>query len=593
MSTGRRLDEARAHGKAGRWNQAASACRGVLRADPDHVEALVLLAEALERLGRIDEAVVLIDAASARRPRAVVLLTLRADLRQASGKLSEAVAAYQEAIAVGSDHGPAWWGLACAQAALGDHVSAAEGFRRLVEIQPNHGLARHNLGQSLFTLGQIDAAVEAFRASIADLPTEARCMPLSNISVAIPGAPSASNRDVLNARREFASACLPPISDQFRGRIPNHPGSGRPIRVGYVSGFFDKRNWMKPVWGLVNRHNRGRFEVHLISDTPAATLGLGYRPDPRDRFHDVSALSAGEAARRIEELGIDVLIDLNGYSRPARLPIYMLRPAPVQVAWFNMFATSGMEAYDALIGDAHVVQPEEEPFYTERVERVSGSYLTFEVAYPVPDVARPPCLMRDHLTFGCLAPQYKITTEVVAAWSRILLGSPGSRLLLKNATLERPTGRAFVLGLFKEQGIDPERLDLEGPAEHFAFLERYAEIDVALDTFPYNGGTTTTEAIWQGVPVITFHGDRWASRTSATILREGGLAEFVADDLDGFIAQGIALANDPATPARLETLRTSMRDKLRGSSVCDTAKLAREIEAIFERLLSSKAQDLR
>lgn len=593
MSTGRRLDEARTHGKSGRWNEAAAACRRILRANPDHDDALVLLAEALERLGRIDEAVVLIDAAWARRPRAVALLALRADLRQAKGALSEAVAAYQEAVAVDSDHGPAWWGLACAQAGLGDHVSAAESFRRLVEIQPGHGLARHNLGQSLFKLGQVDAAVEAWRASIAVLPPEARGMPLSNIAVAIPGAPSATNRDVLEARREFASACLPPSPDRFRGRAPIHAGAGRLIRVGYVSGFFDKRNWMKPVWGLVNRHDRGRFEVHLISDTSAATLDLGYRPDPRDRFHDVSTLSAGQAARRIEELGIDVLVDLNGYSKPARLPIFALRPAPVQVAWFNMFATSGMAAFDALIGDAHVVPPEEEPFHTEPVERVSGSYLTFEVAYPVPDVAPPPCLARDHLTFGCLAPQYKITTEVVAAWSRILLGAPGSRLLLKNAILERPTGREFVLGLFKECGIGPERLELEGPAEHFAFLERYAEIDVALDTFPYNGGTTTTEAIWQGVPVLTFHGGRWASRTSATILREGGLGEFVADDLDGFVARGIALANDRATPARLSALRASMRDKLRGSSVCDAAKLAREIEAIFERLLSSKVRDLR
>src|SRR5262249_33572370 len=150
--------------------------------------------------------------------------------------------------------------------------------------------------------------------------------------------------------------------------------------------------------------------------------------------------------------------------------------------------------------------------------------------------------------------QYKITTEVVEAWSWILNESPGTRLVLKNAVLGQPSCRDFVRSRFARFLVAADRVDLDGPAEHFAFLKRYGDIDIALDTFPYNGGTTTMEALWQGVPVLTFVGDRWAARISAAMLREAGLAEFVATDRDGFVAQAIRLARDPDTPARLDAL---------------------------------------
>jgi protein O-GlcNAc transferase len=212
---------------------------------------------------------------------------------------------------------------------------------------------------------------------------------------------------------------------------------------------------------------------------------------------------------------------------------------------------------------------------------VPGSYMTFQVPYSVPDVASPPCLHCGYLTFGCMAPQYKITTQVVEAYARILGDTPSARLILKNTVLGRPAGRDFVRGLFEKFAIPPERLMLEGPDEHFTFLERYRDIDIALDTFPYNGGTTTAEAIWQGVPVLAFVGDRWAARISASILREAGLSEFVAPDHESFVAQAIALARDPDTPARLAELRRTMRDRLRAGSICDVAGFTGHMEAIY------------
>lgn len=339
---------------------------------------------------------------------------------------------------------------------------------------------------------------------------------------------------------------------------------------------------MKPVWGLINQHDRSVVQVNLFSDAPAAPSQNGYRPQPEDRFFDTTALSNEALTGLVRQAGIDVLIDLNGYSNMRRLPLFTLRPSPIAIGWFNMYATTGMSGFDYLIGDEHVIPVEEERFYSEKIRRVPGSYLTFEVNYPVPPVVDPPCLTKSGITFGSLASQYKITNQVVASWSRILEQTPNSLLILKNARMASPDSRQFVHRLFAKHGIGPERVLVEGPEEHYEFLKAYDRIDIVLDTFPYNGGTSTTEAIWQGVPVIAFHGDRWASRTSASILRAGGLQEFVARDLEDYISLAIRWGSSPDARERLPELRRSMRSRLSASSVCDTRRFAREMEHIYK-----------
>jgi predicted O-linked N-acetylglucosamine transferase (SPINDLY family) len=202
----------------------------------------------------------------------------------------------------------------------------------------------------------------------------------------------------------------------------------------------------------------------------------------------------------------------------------------------------------------------------------------------VPDVVDPPVLAAGDLTFGCLASQYKITPQVIEAWSEILNRSPGTRLFLKNSTLGREANREFLFRRFERHGVRRERIELDGPSEHYQFLAAYSRIDVALDTFPYNGGTTTSEALWQGVPVLTFRGDRWAARTSASILREGDLGEFVGADLRDYVERAVALALAPDSPSRLTDLRRNMRSQLAQSPLCDTAALARHMEGLYVRI---------
>jgi protein O-GlcNAc transferase len=563
--------------RQGKLEEAANRFRQAVELSPTLAAAQRHLAEVLLALGRPGEAVPAFEQALKLAPDNADLLGGLGDAWHMLGKLPEAIEAYQQAVAIKPAMAQAWWGRGCAESARNDHACAADSFRQVVQLAPGNGMAYHNLGKALFELGQIDPALDAFRAAAARLAGHE--MPLGMIATAIPGSPRADQRAILEARQHWATRCVPSAPARSFAR-PSTPVD-RPLRIGYVSTFFQDPNWMKPVWGLVNHHDRDRFEIHLFSDAAESSTKYAYARDPRDRFHDVSRLTNAETARLIEEQAIDILVDLNAYSRLSRLALFALRPAPVLVAWFNMYATSGMDCFDYLIGDSHVFAGGEEAYYSERVVCVPGCYLTFEVTYPVPEVAPPPCRERRGFTFGCMAPLYKITSEVVQAWSRILHGSPGSRLILKNVALASAANRRWVGELFARFGVLPERVELDGPAPHFEFLKKYGEIDLALDTFPYNGGTTTMEALWQGVPVLTFHGDRWASRISASLLRNARLPEFVAPDLEGYVNQAIELAR---APDQLADRRRGARATLAETPACDTLGFARDMEREYTRM---------
>jgi predicted O-linked N-acetylglucosamine transferase (SPINDLY family) len=326
---------------------------------------------------------------------------------------------------------------------------------------------------------------------------------------------------------------------------------------------------------LINQHDRSKIQVHLLSDCERAAIKHGYTVQESDRYFDTSKMTNTEIAELVKHSGIDILVDLNGYSNMNRLPLFAQKVAPVVVGWFNMYATTGMSGFDYLIGDSDVVKANEEEFYSEKLMRVKGSYLTFDVAYPVPPVVAR-FRNEDEFVFGSLASQYKITDQVIEAWSKILRACPHSSLLLKNKQLGLVSAQAHLLARFATHGINSNRLHLEGPEPHFDFLKAYDRIDIALDTFPYNGGTTTTEAIWQGVPVVTFDGDRWASRTSASILRAAGLGEFVASDVDGYINLALRLGFGEPLPERL-----GLRTRLADSSACDTRSFAVQIEQLY------------
>ncbi len=562
---------------------AATEFERALHVDPKHVPALTSLARIFRSLGRGAEIVPHLQRALSQAPGDPILGCAVGDIYQDGGAAGSAAAAYRNAIASDPSLAHAWYKLGCAETTQREYVSAIEAFQEALRLAPNWSQAEHNLGRARYELGQANEAMAHFRNCVVrDDLALSRAM----AALIAPGVPREDNASILAIRRTWADRDLPKAVKPDSGPAPSR-NAGRPIRIGYISSFFHRQNWMKPVWGLINQHDRSAFEIHLFSSVPASSIHAGYHPDARDHFHNISGSSNEEVSTLIRQLEIDILVDLNSYSDLQRLPLFMSRPAPAVVGWFNLYATSGMIGFDYLIGDDQVIPAEEECFYTEAILRIPGSYLTFEVNYPVPDVVDPPCTRNGQITFGSMASQIKITSDVVEAWSSILSRSPNSRLIVRNGALAAASSREFLLDLFSKNDVSRDRIQLKGPVEHFQFLKTYDEIDIALDTFPYNGGTTTTEAVWQGVPVVTFWGDRWASRTSASILRAGGLDEFVRTDIAAYISFAAELANSPETPQRLVSLRKQMRGQLLHSPVCDIKSFARGLERLYGTIFTA------
>ncbi len=485
-----------------------------------------------------------------------------------------AAAHYRQALTRDDSLFDAWLGLGFAEASLGEHADAIIASRRALASRPDAARLRINLAESLFALGHVSQAVREYDRAAFDGDKDAREMALRNIACIAPGDPAMDNAAILRARRKWAEARAATV---WPGPRPDW-GPGERLRLGYYGTFFGSPNWMKMYMGVINAHDRDRFEINLIVDGDVPTAAAGYRDHPNDRIWEVDGVSNHDLARHIAEAKLDVLIDLNGYSHLDRIELPLHRAAPVQIAWNGMYGTTGFAAVGCIIGDAASIPPGEEPFYVERVRRVPHTYLAFDMFYPVPEVVAPPCLATGHVTFGSLISAYKITDPVIASWSRILLGVPGSRLLLRNRRLDQESNRAEITARFAANGIEAARLTLEGGAAHDEFIRTYDRIDIALDTFPYSGATTTVEAIWQGVPVLTFNGDRWAARTSRSILNAAGLGAWVAPDQRGFEAMAIAMG---LAPDGLAMIRSGLRAKVAASPVCDTVGLCRALEGIY------------
>jgi protein O-GlcNAc transferase len=467
----------------------------------------------------------------------------------------------------------AWYGLGCAQQSVGEHGEAIAALRGALSLRPDAARLRIHLAESLFALGHVSGAVREYQRAAADGDHETRAMATGNIACIAPGDPAMDNAAILQARRTWADA-------EAEGVRPIRPMAtpGARLRVGYYGTFFGSANWMKLYMGVINAHDRGAFEVHLIADGALPAAEAGYQDYPDDRVWQVDGLSNHDLARLIAEARLDVLVDLNGYSHQRRMGLLAHRAAPVQIAWLGMYGTTGFAAVDCVISDAASLPPEEEQFCVERVRRVPHTYLAFDMFYPVPDVAPPPFPDAGHVTFGSLVSAYKITDAVIGSWSRTLRGVPGSRLLLRNRMLGNQSNQADLLARFAANGIDAAHLTLEGGGPHQEFLRTYDRIDIALDSFPYSGATTTAEAIWQGVPVLTYNGDRWAARTSRSILLAAGLDGWVAPDQPAFEALAIRLGR---APERLAEIRPGLRAKAAASPVCDTVGLCRALEAIY------------
>jgi predicted O-linked N-acetylglucosamine transferase (SPINDLY family) len=495
-----------------------------------------------------------------------------ADRAHLEKNFAEAVRLYRSILALDPRQFEAWYGLACASTSQLEYADSIVAYRRALQLRPGDVGLHLNLGSALFALGYVGDAVRNFQIAAAANDAQVREAALRNLACIVPGDPQFDDAAILQIRRAWAAH----EAARIPSPKPRHAVPGERLRIAYYGAFFADRNWMKMYMGVLNAHDRERFEVNLIVDGALPSASSGYRDHDDDRIWPVTGVPNAELADHIASAHIDVLIDLNGYSHKTRLPLLLHRPAPVQIAWNGLYGTSGFPGVDVLVGDDAAIPRDEERHYTERIHRVGHTYLAFQVFYEVPEVAPPPSVKTGYVTFGSLNSAYKLTPQTLKAWSEILHAVPTARLLLRNAALDQESNRADLLARFAELDIPAGRLTLKGSAEHTEFLRTYGQIDIALDAFPYNGGTTTVEALWQGVPLLTTNGDRWAGRTSRSILAAAGLSEWVAPDLAGFVDTAVKLAHADLAPAR-----ATQRERIAVSPACDVVSLCRELERLY------------
>jgi predicted O-linked N-acetylglucosamine transferase (SPINDLY family) len=276
-------------------------------------------------------------------------------------------------------------------------------------------------------------------------------------------------------------------------------------------------------------------------------------------------------ADKIRADRIDVLFDLSGHTARNRLLAFARKPAPIQITWMGYVGTTGLAAMDYILADRHEIPEGVEQYYAEKVLRMPDGYVCYEPPSYAPSVSPLPALKLGHVTFGSFNNPSKITPHVVKVWSKVLNRIPRSHLVLKY----RGMGDAFMIKrlseAFAHYGIDRQRVECLGRSPHPILLEEYNRIDIALDTFPYNGGLTTCEALWMGVPVITCPGETFASRHSLSHLSNVGLTETIADTFDEYVDLAVSLANDYS---KLATIRNGLRERVANSPLCDGERFA-------------------
>ena len=616
------LAEAVRQHRSGRLRDAEAAYRRILRADPRHPGALHLLGVLVHQLGHHDQAVELIgraiaiDATQAEfhynlgtaygalgaaeaaagcfrsvlalQPGHVSACNALGSILTLSGQPDEGIACFRRAVASAPDGADSHYNLGNALASQGHLDQAIRSLRRSIALRPDAD-ASNTLGNALRDCGRVEAACaaydEALRLRPDDFALRSNRLLIENYRV---GRTREAMRGMARAFGALAAARVPhPLGDWHPG-----PASG-PVRVGLVSG--DLRN--HPVGyfleGLLSRADPERV-AFLAFPTQTGEDELTARIKPRfAAWRPLAGLDDEAAARSIQAAGVQVLLDLSGHTAGNRLPVFAWRPAPVQAAWLGYFATTGMAEIDYVVTDPQVSPPGSSGEWVERTWPLPEIYYCFTPPALAIEVSPLPALTGGPVTFGCFNALAKINDPVIATWARLLHAVPNSRLMLKAAALGDDAVRSALRARFARHGITGDRLLLERASSRAEYLRAYHRVDVALDPFPFPGGTTSFEALWMGVPVLTRTGDRFLSRVGETIMRNSDLADWLAEDEDDYVARAVRMTSDLD---RLAQLRCGLRARVLASPLFDADRFVRHFEGamsgMWAQWLSSRGSGL-
>ncbi|HTI79928.1 MAG TPA: tetratricopeptide repeat protein [Acetobacteraceae bacterium] len=558
---------------ADRHLQAAISCT------PHQADLHANRAAILRKLGCLAEAEAAARTALKLEPNSVGALNNLGNILRDAGRYDEGAEQFRAAVRLAPDFADAWVNLAWLLSLAGRAQQAEDAARHAIACAPDNADAYNNLGLALMRQGRLADAEAALRQALALRPDFA--LPHSNILFCLNYRPDATPEEVFAEYQEWdrrhALPLWPKDACHDLDRSPN-----RKLRVGYVSPDFRQHAVALFAEPLLANHDRSTVEVHCYSEV-AAPDGVTERfRAVADHWHNTVGLSDADLAEQIRADHIDILVDMAGHTAGNRLLTFARKPAPIQVTYLLGHGySSGLSAMDAFLADAQLAPPDADHLFSEQVIRLSRIPLCYQPPVEMPDVGPLPARSSGQITFGYFGRTVRLNDDVITAWARILKHVPNARLVLNSAPFGEPAGREQMAARFAALGIRADRLTLTCTSPQPVTWAAYGSVDIALDPFPHNAGTTTIEALWQGVPVVSLAGRPTVGRFGAAILHAVGLDDWVTRDVDAYVARAIAAAADVDALAHL---RATLRQRFAASPLCDAAGLAREFESAYRIL---------
>ncbi len=574
----------------GELDEAITTLHKALALKPEYAEAHRNLGKVFQTRGRLEEAVNCYQKVLALKPDHAEACIALGNVFQEQGRLDEAIASYRRALAIKPDYAEAHYNLGTLLADQDKLEEAIESLRHAVALKPDYAEAHSNLGRALGSQGRLDEAIACFHKALELKPD----FTLAYDSLLFLHAYHATlePNEYLSLARGWELACVP-LADReaARSRTFRHPASGgRRLKIGYVSGDFRQHAVSYFIEQLFARHDRSRVELFAYATAGARDAVTERIQAMVEHWLPVAGVSDAALRERIEADGIDVLIDLSGHTAHNRMAVFARRAAPVQVHYLGYFASTGLSEMDYFIGDAILTPPETDAQFSEqvwRLPRIRASY-DGQADAPKPDWRPDPA---GAIRVGSFSNLGKLTPETFELWAKVLHALPQGKLLLKTKALADAGNRRRILDALAAAGISADRIELQsgeitpGWKEHMAYYDR---LDIALDPIGAHGGyTTTCDALWMGVPVITLEGDRMASRMTASILSAIGHAEWIVHSEADYVDRVAALAQDVELR---KALRSTQRERMAGSPLCDARDLALKLEAAYFEMFERRTE---
>lgn len=593
--------------QSGRLDLAENTLRRQLARQPSDPDATSLLGAVLTQLGRFDQAEFLFKRGLAAYPTDYSLLGNYGNLCLFSGRFADAKRHFEAALKIVPDGMEALLGLGPTLYSLSEIDGAIAVSRRAREVAPHDPAAAANLGASLTAAGQVKEATQLLKFALLSAPHKPSLV--SNYLGTLNYDADLSDHEV---RSEHVRICQWLAGAQPGGAALPRPrpadarphGPARPLRIGFVSADFRGHAVAWFIISIVQHLDKSLFAPFAYFNGTRDGVSDVLRPlfsGGGGGWFDCLGVSDERLAQKIKDDRIDILFDLSGHTDGTRLSVFRRRPAPVQANYLGYPNTTGLPEMDFRLVDAHTdpvlvgrtscprsdghdPEASTDPCgpATERYVRLDRCFLCYSPPNDAPEPGPAPCAANGHITFiSCNAGQ-KLNARLFALWGRVLAGVPRSRLLIKHRGLSCAGVMEMTRGWITEAGIDPARVELIGWAPSLSHhLQHYQRADIALDSLPYNGTTTTCEALWMGVPVVGMRGSTHAGRVGASLLTTVGVPELLAHEADEYVRLAVELASDTA---RIAAYRATLRERVHTSPLCDGPAMARAFERACVRM---------